>query len=57
MKLPRHTTIFKKSWLSGEVPGDWKKGNITPIFMNGRKKHPGKCRLLGLTLVPGKIIE
>ena len=20
--------IFEKSWLSGEVPGDWKKGNI-----------------------------
>ena len=24
--------IFEKSWLSGEVPGDWKKGNITPVF-------------------------
>jgi len=22
----------KKLWLSGEIPGDWKKGNITPIF-------------------------
>ena len=24
--------IFEKSWLAGEVPSDWKKGNITPIF-------------------------
>jgi len=24
--------IFEKSWLSGEVPADWKKGNITPIL-------------------------
>ena len=24
--------IFEKSWLSGEVPSDWKKGNMTPIF-------------------------
>ena len=24
--------IFEKSWLSGEVSSDWKKGNITPIF-------------------------
>ncbi|PKU46107.1 rna-directed dna polymerase from mobile element hypothetical protein [Limosa lapponica baueri] len=24
--------IFEKSWQSGEVPGDWKKGNIAPIF-------------------------
>ncbi|CUQ97500.1 ORF2 [Escherichia coli] len=27
--------IFEKSWQSGEVPDDWKKGNITPIFKNG----------------------
>ncbi|KAJ7418153.1 RNA-directed DNA polymerase from mobile element jockey-like protein [Pitangus sulphuratus] len=24
--------IFEKSWQSGEVPGDWKKGNIVPIY-------------------------
>jgi len=23
---------FEKSWQSGEVPGDWKKGNIVPAF-------------------------
>jgi len=29
--------IFEKSWQSGDVPGDWKKGNIAPRFKKGRK--------------------
>ena len=31
--------IFEKSWLSGEVPRGWKKGNITPIYGKGRKEE------------------
>ena len=23
---------FEKSWLSGDIPSDWEKGNMTPIF-------------------------
>ena len=26
---------FEKSWDSSEDPGDWKKGNIAPIFKKG----------------------
>jgi len=33
--------IFERSWQSGEVPGDWKKGNIAPIFKKRTKEDPG----------------
>jgi len=33
--------VCEKSWQSGEVPGDWKKGNIAPIFKKSRNEDPG----------------
>jgi len=46
--------IFERSWRTGEVPEDWRKANVTPIFKKGKKEDPGNYRLVSPILHPGK---
>ncbi|KFQ84024.1 hypothetical protein N337_09932, partial [Phoenicopterus ruber ruber] len=49
--------IYQQSWLTGEVPVDWRSANVTPIYTNDRKEDPGNYRPVSLTSVPGKLME
>ena len=30
--------IFEKSWRTGDVPEDWRKANVTPIYKKGLRE-------------------
>ncbi|KAK4832481.1 LOW QUALITY PROTEIN: hypothetical protein QYF61_023528 [Mycteria americana] len=49
--------IYLQSWLTGEVPDDWRLANVMPIYMKDQKEDPGNYRPVSLTSVPGKITE
>uniref|UniRef100_A0A493T865 Reverse transcriptase domain-containing protein n=1 Tax=Anas platyrhynchos platyrhynchos TaxID=8840 RepID=A0A493T865_ANAPP len=49
--------IYQQSWLSGEVPADWRLANVTPIYKKGWRADPGNYRPVSLTSVPGKLME
>jgi len=49
--------IFRHSLNTGEIPADWKRANVTPIFKKGSKSDPGNYRPVSLTSVCCKILE
>jgi len=49
--------VYQQSWLTGNIPVDWKLANVAPIYKKGWKKDPGNYRPVIVTLVPGKVME
>jgi len=49
--------IYQHSWLTGEVPEDWRLAIVTPLYKKGCKEDPGNYRPVSLTLMPGKVME
>ena len=49
--------IYQQSWLTWEVPTDWKLASVTSIYKKGQKDDPGNYRPVSLTSVPGKLME
>ncbi|PKU33838.1 rna-directed dna polymerase from mobile element jockey-like [Limosa lapponica baueri] len=45
---------YQQSWLTREVPVDWRLANVMPIY---KKEDPGDYRPVSLTSVPGKVME
>ncbi|GAB0187654.1 mitochondrial enolase superfamily member 1 [Grus japonensis] len=49
--------ICQQSWLTWDVPVDWRLANVMPIHKKGWKEDPGNYRPVSLTLVLGKVME
>ena len=52
-----HSIILQQSWLTRDVPVDWRLANVMPIFKKDWKDDPGSYRSVSLTLVLGKVME
>ena len=51
------TMLYKKSLSTGELPEDWKCGNITPIHKKGSKGAASNYRPISLTTQVSKVLE
>ncbi|RMC12276.1 hypothetical protein DUI87_09788 [Hirundo rustica rustica] len=47
--------IYHQSWLTGEVPDDWKLAKVTPIHKKGGREDPSNYRPVSLTSVPDRM--
>ena len=54
---PILTVIYQKSLTSGELPDDWLRANVTPLFKKGNRSEPGNYRPVSLTSIPCKLLE
>ncbi|PKU32031.1 rna-directed dna polymerase from mobile element jockey- hypothetical protein [Limosa lapponica baueri] len=48
---------YDMSWRTGEVPKDWRKANVKPVFKKGNKEDPGNYQPVSLISILGKVME
>ncbi|TRZ13543.1 hypothetical protein HGM15179_013567 [Zosterops borbonicus] len=53
-ELTKLLLIYQESWLTREIPIDWKSANVMVIYRRCWKEDPGNYEPVSLTLVPGK---
>jgi hypothetical protein len=51
------TAIYNKSLGTGDVPADWKRAHVTPIYKKGTKSDPSNYRPVSLTSICCKMLE
>ena len=49
--------IYQQSLDSGQVPLDWKKADVVPVFKKGNKNTPSNYRPVSLTSISCKVLE
>ena len=54
---PMFTCLFNQSLATGEVPQDWKKAYVIPIYKKGSKSDPRNYRPISLTSIACKTME
>ena len=54
---PSITLLFNASLQQGNIPDDWKKALVTPLFKKGNRNNPVNYRPISLTSVCCKLLE
>ena len=54
---PILTVIFSQSLNTGEIPSDWLRANVVPIFKKGDRHNPSNYRPISLTSICCKVME
>ena len=49
--------IFSRSLSTGEIPDDWRKANVAPIYKKGEKYLASNYRPVSLTCICCKVME
>ena len=49
--------VFERSLATGELPSDWTKANVSPIFKKGDKSDRANYRPISLTCILCKVME